>query len=140
MGARPGGHLGGAGRTCALGVALWVSLTLSSAPFPLAATDLPAPAETTGRASLRELPARPEPPSASMQLLALTDDPEHDPASEAVSTRFGCSLAPAELLRDAVTEEPLALPAAAPSPRGPPAGSRRRHDQAALWGAEPKRS
>jgi hypothetical protein len=120
VGARPGGDLGGAGRICALGVAVSAALTLSSATFVF-----PAAAETSGAPSVAR-PARPlERPSLSVGLPALADDAEDDPAAEALSARFApSSLPPAERLRVAHAEEALALPAAAPGPRGPPAGSR----------------
>ncbi len=117
MTARPGGHLGGGGRIRALVVAVWAALALVSA-----ALALPATPDTTGLARLRE---RPLPlVSASVRALALADDPEDDPASEAVPVHSPSSPAPAELLPNLIAQEPLAPPAAALAPRGPPSDSR----------------
>ncbi len=117
MGGRPGGHLGGGGRLCALGVVVCAALALSSATLALTGTR-----ETGGLARLRERPLSLA--SAWVRALALADDPEDDPASEAVPVHIASSLSPAQLLANGRAEEPLAPPAAALPPRGPPSGSR----------------
>ncbi len=119
MGERPGGHLGGGGRLCALGVAVCAALALSSATLAL-----PGTRDTNGLAGASERARLLEHPSTPARMLALADDPEDDPAAEAVPVHVASSLSPAELLANDHAGGPVALPAAAPAPRGPPSGAR----------------